>query len=184
MVEEKVSFKILQVQILDARRALAEFLEKDEADWLSMWGQLSIGERRCLVRTVIPHLPISLENTNCVCGCGNLASEAALCPEINLEGLVEGPTAPPTCWPSCTDLQKIPHLPQMTVSGNIHKVMMWHVFPPGDCSLTQWWQDKRDTFFIRRQQSKGLLTSPRTRQPWLQPLFYIGLQGPIYTRAC
>jgi len=176
----------------DGRAAIRDFLEEDEEGWLNMWKQLPLDERRCLIRTVIPHLPVSQENTHCVCGCGDLRRDidAILCPELNLEGLVEGPAAPPTCWPRASGieavasgmLQAIQQLERLTVSGSVHKVMMWHACGSGGCepSWVQWEHDKRDVLIIRRLQQKGLLPARKLRKQTLHTgakgyiLFFLG----------
>jgi len=181
-----------EIDVAAGREAIDQFLVEDEFEWLDMWEQLAIDERRCLVRTVIPHLPTSLANTRCVCGCGDLAREALLCPEINLEGLVEGPTAPPTFWPrgGPDEIRQVPTLP-LTVAGSVHKVMMWHAVASGtgEMYMTQREHDIRDVVLIRRAQKRGLLPAPASDRPWLGPLFYVGFGGPQalakgWTRGC
>ena len=170
-----------EIDAAAGRAAIDQFLVEDEFEWLDMWEQLPIDERRCLVRTVIPHLPTSLANTRCVCGCGDLTREAILCPEINLEGLVEGPTAPPTFWPrgGPDEIRQVPNL-RLTVAGSVHKVMMWHALASctGVTYMTQREHDVRDVVLIRRAQKRGLLPAPTSDRPWLGPLFFVGFVGP------
>jgi hypothetical protein len=176
----------------DGRAAIRDFLEEDEGGWLDMWKQLPLDGRRCLIRTVIPHLPVSEENTHCVCGCGDLRRDidAILCPELNLEGLVEGPAAPPPYWPARVSareaaasgmLQTIQQLERLTVSGSVHKVMKWHAHGSLGCgfSKVQWEHDKRDVAIIRRLQQKGLLPAQKLRKQALRDtegyfLFFLG----------
>ena len=76
---------------------IEHFLVEDEFERLDMWEKLPIDKQLCLVRTVIPHLPTSLANTRCVCGCGGLAHEAM--PGDQSEGLVRAQRLRPRSGP-------------------------------------------------------------------------------------
>jgi hypothetical protein len=99
---------------------------------------------------------------------------------------VEGPSAPPTFWPrgGPDEIRQVPNL-RLTVSGSVHKVMMWHALASGTgvTYMTQREHDVRDVVLIRRAQKRGFLPSPTspplTDPGWANCFKVLGLGGPL-----